>query len=574
MKVGKLIILISFMVQSVLMLGQTREQDNQSLSYDEVIAVYTELASTSEIASLTEWGKTDIGEPLHLFVINSSGRLKPEEFEDDKAVLLINNGIHPGEPCGIDASVRFANDLLNDKKTGDLLDHTIVCIIPVYNVGGSLNRGCCSRANQNGPEEYGFRGNARNLDLNRDFVKRDSENARAFSQIFHAVDPEYFLDTHTSNGADYQYTMTMITTQPNKLAAPLTEYVNTKANSAVYESMKDKGWEMVPYVYMMGRIPEDGIKDYLESPRYSTGYTGLFNAVGFTSETHMFKPFKDRVESTYQFELTLLDFLNTNSKEIIDLKKEADEFVRNEKKFVLEWELDTSKYDLIPFKGFEAQFIESRLTGQERLKYDREKPTEIEIKYFNVYKPKVTIEAPKYYIIPQGWTEVIERLNENGVEMTRLKTNKTLNVEAYHIMDYNTPDRPYEGHYLHSGVQTEKTKEEVSFRTGDYIIRTDQVCNRYIVEMLEPKGPDSFFAWNFFDSMLQQKEWFSDYIFEERALEILEENPELKAEFEKVVAENKDEMHHWAQLYWIYQRSGYYENTCNRYPVFRYNGEI
>ena len=316
--------------------GQTREDENYSLSYDETIAAYEALDLEHETAELTEWGTTDVGKPLHLFVINSSGNTNPENFEEEKAVLLINNGIHPGEPCGVDASVRFANDLLNDKKLSKEMENVIVCIIPIYNVGGSLNRGCCSRANQNGPSEYGFRGNARNLDLNRDFVKRDSENARSFSKIFHATSPDYFIDTHTSNGADYQYTMTMLTTQPSKLTKPLVNHVIDKVNPAVYEDMESKGWGMIPYVHMMGRIPEEGIKDYYESPRYSTGYASLFNAIGFTSETHMLKPFKDRVESTYQFEVTLLSYMNENFEEVIQMKEKADDYLMEQKRVRVE----------------------------------------------------------------------------------------------------------------------------------------------------------------------------------------------------------------------------------------------
>lgn len=549
--------------------SQIKADQNISLTYEECIISYQNLERSHPEAKLFDFGLTDIGKPLHLFVINKSGKCNPEDFEKEKAILLINNGIHPGEPCGIDASVKFATDLLMDKNQRKLLDNTIVCIIPVYNVGGSLNRGCCSRANQNGPEEYGFRGNARNLDLNRDFVKRDSENARSFSKIFHAVRPHFFLDTHTSNGADYQYTMTMITSQPNKLADPLSTYVKETVNPAVYDEMKHRGWEMVPYVYMMGRTPEEGIKDYLESPRYSTGYTGLFNSIGFTSETHMFKPFKDRVESTYQYELTVLGFMNRNHDQIIELKEKADQFVKNQESYVLQWELDSSQYETIPFKGYKAEFIKSRLSGQERLKYDRDSPTETSIRYYNTYKPKVKVKAPLAYVIPQAWKEVIERLKENEVEYSTLEKDSTFMVSAYHITDYSSPDKPYEGHYLHSQVKTEKTWEKVSFRKGDLIVYVNQNKNRYIVEMLEPRSSDSFFAWNFFDSMLQQKEWFSDYIFEERALEILEENPEMKKEFELEVKNNPEKMHHWAQLYWIYQRSGFYENTFNRYPIFR-----
>ena len=101
----------------------------------------------------------------------------------------------------------------------------MIVIIPVYNVGGALNRGSYSRANQNGPEAYGFRGNARNLDLNRDFIKCDSRNARSFNRLFNQWKPDVFVDTHTSNGADYQYVMTLISTQKDRLGGALGEFL-------------------------------------------------------------------------------------------------------------------------------------------------------------------------------------------------------------------------------------------------------------------------------------------------------------------------------------------------------------
>ena len=85
--------------------------------------------------------------------------------------------------------------------------------IPVYNVDGALSRQDTSRVNQNGPEAFGFRGNARHLDLNRDFIKADSLNARTFAQVFTRWDPDVMVDTHTSNGADYQHVVTLIATQ-------------------------------------------------------------------------------------------------------------------------------------------------------------------------------------------------------------------------------------------------------------------------------------------------------------------------------------------------------------------------
>jgi hypothetical protein len=547
---------------------------NNSMSYEECIQAYSDLAAKYPEAMLMEMGKSDVGKPIHLFVINLSRKFNPGMFEKDKAVLLVNNGIHPGEPCGIDASLLFANDVLSIPEYRSMLSNTIICIIPVYNVGGALNRGCCSRANQNGPAEYGFRGNARNLDLNRDFIKMDSQNARAFAQIFQAVKPHMFLDTHTSNGADYQYVMTMITTQPDKASESMGGYIRKTINPELFKIMDERGWGMTPYVNTMGRTPDDGIMDFLETPRYSTGYAALYNTIGFTSETHMFKPFADRVESTYQFEMSLFQLMNERSKEIISQREKANEAVRKQKKFALQWELDTTKWKDINFKGFEAEFSTSDVTSQERLHYNREKPWERKIRHYDAFKTTLEVEAPDYYVIPQAWMEVIGLLSLNGVKLEIIKADTTMLVEAYHIADYKTVDSPYEGHYLHSKVEVEKVKEEIRFYRGDMLVPVNQVTNRFIVETLEPQGVDSYFAWNYFDAVLQQKEWFSDYVFEDQAAEMLSGNAELKRQFEeKKASEPEFAANHWWMLYWLYQRSEHFENSFNRYPVYRLSGK-
>lgn len=544
---------------------------NTSASYEVAIASYKALAARDpEHTKLHTVGRTDVGEPLHVFIIDREGNTELNHTSD-RVTLLINNGIHPGEPCGIDASIKLAELLVAahpDFK--DILDHVRVAIIPVYNVGGALNRGCCSRANQNGPEQYGFRGNARNLDLNRDFIKSDSHNARAFQELFTALRPHLFLDTHTSNGADYQYTMTMITTQPDKASEKLRTFIRDTANPEVFKRMEARGWGMTPYVYSMGRTPFQGIKDFMETPRYSTGYAALFNALGFTSETHMFKPFADRVESTFQFEWALLEWAASDHKRILEVRKAADNDVKIQHTFALNWHLDTTQYREIPFRGYHVDTLKSEVTGQDRIKYNREAPRNETILYYDHYTPSVEVQAPKAYIIPQAWTEVIELFQHNGVKMNQLMTNGEREVEAYHIVDYDTRTRPYEGHYLHSNVQVEVVRETIAFRKGDWLVNVNQPENRFIVETLEPQGVDSYFAWNYFDSILQQKEWFSDYVFEDKAAEMLAETPALKAEFEAARAADPAMAESaFQQLYWLYQRSNYYEQSFNRYPVYR-----
>jgi hypothetical protein len=172
--------------------------------------------------------------------------------------------------------------------------------------------------------------------------------------------------------------------------------------------------------------------------------------------------------------------------------------------------------------------------------------------------------------LPQSWTKVAERLTRNGVKVSRLTTDMELDVEVYYIEDYKSPAKPYEGHYNHSEVKIRKEKQRLKFYKGDYRIEVNQAVNRYIVETLEPQAPDSFFAWNFFDSILSQKEGYSAYVFEDIAAQLLQKDESLRQKLEaKKKADDAFAKNGAAQLNFIYQNSPYFEPTFNRYPVAR-----
>ncbi|MEM8907490.1 MAG: M14 family zinc carboxypeptidase, partial [Bacteroidota bacterium] len=217
------------------------QNNNTTATYHEAIAFYQNLAASYSQLELKTYGATDSGHPLHLAILSKDEDFDPESIRrKGKNVLLINNAIHPGEPCGVDATMLFLRDLLTQKERQTLLEKTVIIAIPVYNIGGALNRNSTTRANQNGPASYGFRGNARNLDLNRDFIKCDSRNAQTFNQLFNEWNPTIFVDNHTSNGADYQYTMTLIATQHSKLSPPLATYLQESLLPRLYREMDNR----------------------------------------------------------------------------------------------------------------------------------------------------------------------------------------------------------------------------------------------------------------------------------------------------------------------------------------------
>ncbi len=550
--------------------------DNRTPTWEETLAVFEELAEASEEAHLIEVGKSDVGRPIHAFVLSRSAL----EFNDldglrtlrqsSRLGLLINNAIHPGEPCGVDASVAWIRSLLADNKMRrSVLDVMDIAVIPMYNVGGALNRNCCTRTNQDGPEEYGFRGNARNLDLNRDFIKMDSRNAGAFVDLFQAFSPEVFIDTHTTNGADYPYEMTLISTQPDKAGPIVGSFIRDTMEPALYASMEQRGIPTSPYVYSIGETPEEGIVGFLETPRYSTGYASLFGCIGFTAEAHMLKPFPVRVQATQAFIEIVVDFMRLRSDDLKEVRAaEAARWSAIEKAPV-RWER-TEAFTALSFEGFESRKEISPVTGELRLKYNRLSRWNKEIPFYNHYAPTVESTIPEYWVIPQAWRHVVERLQRNGVEMEALKNDTTMLLRAGDIWGFSSSSRPYEGHHMNELDSVDWSVVPVRLFAGDWVIPTDQAHLRYLCEVLEPRAHDSFFTWNFFDSAMQQKEHFSGYVFEETAAELLSSDSLLRTSFEQAKANDAELRENArAQLNWLYRASPHYEGTANRYPVYK-----
>jgi hypothetical protein len=537
--------------------------------YADIIQYFRTLANDFEEVKMVEMGTSDSGMPLQVVLFDREQIFDPKKWHGtNRLVIFINNGIHPGEPDGIDASMMFLRDILLGKQ--QVPNGLALAIIPVYNIGGHLNRGSFSRVNQNGPEEYGFRGNARNFDLNRDFIKADTKNARSFQLIFNWLAPHIFIDTHVSNGADYQHVMTLISTQHNRLGGQTGEYLEKELNPTLYQKMKAKNFPMVPYVNAWGGKPEDGWPQFKDNGRYSSGYAALFNTLSFMPETHMLKSYKERVNSTYALFESFMEVAERDGSKIVKIVKEDRENRKTQSHFDLNHILDREQYKMIEFLGYESEQKPSEISGLPRRYYDKEKPFTKEVKFYDKYQTGISVEKPKAYVIPQGWYTIIENLQRNGVWLETLKSDTLLPVTVYHLSDFQTAQRPFEGHYVHSQIKVEKSQALLPFRAGDFLVAMDQVKNRYIMEVLEPEGEDSFFAWNFFDTILQSKEGYSAYVFEDLAADYLRTNPEIRDALEAAKKADPTLANSGpAQLRWVYERSPWKEKEHNRYPVFR-----
>ena len=540
----------------------------ETATYEQTIDFYKELAREFPEINIQTIGNTDSGLPLHVVTFNPESDFNFQKLNANKTILLLNNGIHPGESDGIDATMMLFRDLALEKISTP--QNTIVVTIPIYNVGGSLDRSVKTRVNQNGPAQYGFRGNSRNFDLNRDFIKSDTQNSKTFTQIFHLVRPDVFVDTHVSNGADYQYTLSHLFSQHNKLGGELGDFSENTMIPQIEKSMEEAGWPVTPYVNIFNAPPDNGFTQFMDYPRYSTGYTSLWNTLGLMIESHMLKSYDQRVAGTYEFLKQIISFCDSQHEEIKSIRDKAKERHTQWDYYPTKWALDSTGLRTLDFKGYQADTLTSEITGKQRLKYNRQIPFTKEINYYNSYMPQDSVKIPAAYIFGKQWVRLIELMELNGITYTQLETDSLIQVESYRIDQYSTSPYPYEGHYPHYDTEVIKTMEEKSFRQGDYVIPTDQEGIRYLLETLEPAAVDSFFNWNFFDMILQQKEGFSPYVFEDLALQILTTNPGMKDSLEAVKAKNPTFNEDWyAQLQWIYERSEYYENAHMQYPVYR-----
>ncbi|WP_336515740.1 M14 family metallopeptidase [Pollutibacter soli] len=541
----------------------------KTATYYEIISFYQQLDKLSSKLLLKTMGPSDAGVPLHLALYSNDGKFDPAQWRaQGKIILFIINGIHPGEPDGIDASMMMLRDLITNKRS--LPNNVVLAVIPVYNIGGCLNRSPNYRVDQNGPEEFGSRGNSQNLDLNRDFIKNDSKEARSFAEIFHWLDPDIMIDNHVSNGADYQHVITLLTTQHNKLGGAAGRYLKQQMEPALYSLMREKKLDLVPYVNAFVDTPESGWPQFYDGPRYSSGYGALWQCFSFITETHMLKPYTQRVDATYAFMESMISFTTSSADSIKAIRKAARAEVLNQPTFSFRWKSDRSQFSTITFKGFEAGRKPSVISGAQRLYYDRSKPFTKEIRFYDTYVAQLELNRPKAYIIPQGWWRVTDLLRINKVEMRRFTSDTTLNVETYRITSYKSSPQPWEMHHLNSAVEVTKTNSVVTFRKGDWYVPMNQPAARFLAEVLEPQSDDSYFAWNFFDGILGQKEGYSPYVFEETAAVYLSEHPELQTALEeKRKSDSSFAKSGSAQLNFIYEKSKYMEPDYMKYPVYR-----
>jgi len=550
------------------LLTDFERDSNRSASYEDCIDYFQKLDQRFKELNLISIGASDVGDSLKLVIIDKNGFTDPTLIRKaGRALLLINNGIHPGEPEGIDACMMLARDVLLKRTLHNILDSVSILIIPIYNVGGSKMRNNYTRINQNGPEEYGFRGNRNYLDLNRDFIKSDAANTKTFQEMFMSWQPDVYIETHTTNGADYPYNLTLLSAQKNKLNTLIADLFYIEMIPYLNKAMEKDSDPICPYVNAEGS-PRHGIYGFMDSPRYSSGYTSLYHCFSLLVETHMLKHYKPRVESTYRFLVHCMQYLFEQNSKLRYTRKKAFELDQQTDLFCLKYKLSKTHADSIYFSGYDTQMVYYPELQINLHHYNPQKKYKTLIPFYDHFDCSYEVQKPKYYILPRAYHEVTERLRRNGIVLDSFTRDTMVEAWFYKIGELTSASGPNEGHFPHQQVELIAQKLKYPYFKGDYIISTQQKNIRYLMTVLEPGATDSYFMWNFFDGILQRKEYFSDYLFAPVAEKLLNMDQNLKARYlEKLASDPEFKASHNKKLAWIYEQSGLVEPYYRIYPV-------
>jgi hypothetical protein len=547
---------------------------NQTPRYDETIEFSKRLAEVSPELHYTTFGQSHQLRELPLLILDRQGRFTPEQVHaSGNIVLLVQAAIHPGEPDGKDAGLLLLRDMVIDGKYRDLLENITLLFIPIFNLDGHERFGPFNRINQNGPEEMGWRTNSRNLNLNRDFLKADAIEMQHFLKLWNDWQPDFYIDTHSTNGGDYQYPMTYIIEIFGNMEKGISDWCEQDFLPEWENLMEKSGYPAFPYVtYRNWHDPRSGLVSRTSPPALSNGFAAQRNRPGLLLETHMLKPYHLRVEATYFSILHTMELLQRDHNKLKELNNAADAFTASAEFRAQPFHLDfrtASDSVMIDFKGVEYQKIISDLSGGQWFIYESDKPASFQIPWFHVQKPSVTVKLPEAYIIPVQWYDVIERLQMHGIEMTFLTEEKEMEVESYRFRDVNLAGSVNEGRQM-ARFTTVPVTETRRFPAGSAIIPMNQPEARLIAHALEPDAPSSFAAWGFFNATFQRTEYFESYAMEAIARQMLQDDPDLQKRFEEkkatdqAFASNPREI-----LNWFYEQTPYYDQEHNVYPVGR-----
>jgi hypothetical protein len=547
----------------------------QTPRYAETVAYSRKLAAASDWIVYQSFGKSGEGREMPLLVAAKDKHFSPEAArKSGKAVILIQACIHAGESDGKDAGLALLRDIAITKTRADLLHDAVILFVPIYNVDGHENFHAFNRINQNGPEEMGFRATTTNLNLNRDYMKADAPETRAWLRLWNEWKPDFFIDCHVTNGADFRYNVTYEFAHFQEVSPAIKNWMEEHFDRRIVPQVEKEGNLLARYMQFSGREVTGGITTFIATPRFATGYTPLRNRAGLLIETHMLKDYRSRVCGTYDVLRYTIEEIQKSKQSLFEANRNAErETVERGKtydagrQFPLRLEI-TDKSEPFAFKGVEYRVEDSEISGAKRIVYGT-KPLDITIPKFDEARVVASVAPPLYYIVPPQWLEVIEVLQAHGAQFRRISKPLKIEVESYRFSDVKWASASFESRVT-VNFKANPIKETREFPANSIVIPLAQETANVIVHLLEPDSTDSFVYWGFFNAIFEQKEYAEGYKLENLAREMLAKDANLRKEFEERLKDEKFAKDARARLNFFYERSPYFINQrIGFYPVGR-----
>jgi len=545
-------------------------------SYDDTVAFARRLAHASSSIEYEGFGFSGQGRELPLIIASETGTFTPEAAHaQNKAIVLIQACIHSGEPDGKDAGFALLRDIAITKTATGILENVVLLFIPIYNTDGHERSSPYNRINQNGPSDMGWRTTSTYQNLNRDYMKADTPETRAWLQLWNLWQPDLFIDCHVTDGADYRCNITYHHEHHAGVDTAILDWEREVFGGKVAPATAAAGNIISWYLeFIDNRDLTLGTRDFNGSPRFSTGFVPIRNRAGILIETHMLKDYRSRVIGTYDFLRAALTEVNRDPQRLRQIGREADQRTIDAGKsyaptpgFPLDFELtaETTPFEL---KAFQYETEHSEISDDLRVIYGSE-PLDLTIPMYQTFEVKTAVAPPLFYIVPGQWTEVISVLKAHGLEMRTLAAFTPIDVESYRFTNVMWPHAPFEGRHM-PHFDVEPTVETRVFPPGSVVVPLAQPAGRVILNLLEPHAPDSLARWGFFNAIFEEKEYAEHYVLESLAREMLANDPDLKQEFEQLLTLDPEfAASPAARLRFFYKRSPYWDPQMNLYPVGR-----
>ena len=555
-------------------LTTTFEKSNffETDDYDGTIAFAKQLAKQFKEVHYQTIATTDQGREVPLLIVDENGYTKPKKIrKSGKTIIFVQSCIHPGEPNGKDAMFLLIRNMLTGRENGDLLKDFSFLFVPVLNPDGLANFSPFNRINQNGPKQMGWRVNAKGFNLNRDFTKLDTPELRGFVELFNRWQPDLFFDTHATNGADYQYVTTYSIEDFGNYDPSISYWLSQVWEPKIRTSMANLGIPVTRYIaFHPWGDPTAALFEESFPAMFSEAYTTARNCPGILLETHMLKPYKDRVFSTYNMIAETLRIIHDNKESFKNALAEAKKNDLTLKEIPVNMQSDLSDTLWTDFLGYHFDTVRSDITGSWYYAYDTARPETRRTMRFRATRPEKTLAVPKEYIIPAQYGEVIDIVKAHGFEMNLLKSEKTLKVSTYRFDNVSfAPMPPFEGRCRVEHFDAEEITKDVTLPKGSAVVKTSQNGIRLLMNLLEPEMQGSLFEWGFFNNVLQRVEYFEVYTMEPLAREMLASDPFLEEQFNawKASFPKGRQLSQYEILNWFYERSPYCDKNYRVYPV-------